>query len=201
MVVESLAVPPLHPQIFLRLSWGERKKQAPAVSLWVLSPNPCFQAGGQGRGPRPGSFSHPEKVIFHGPETMALKSPWTWQEPVYPAVRLRYSDGPPRPLTGEDPRGTAVLPAASRSSEQHQWPASLPHFCCQSARCPGLFTRNWPPCKGSKRWPWARLRQEAGRAVIGGAAVLSSQHGPTLLLQRSPLSGSMLTFQACGTSS
>lgn len=31
------------------------------------------------------------------------------------------------------------------------------------------------PCKGSKLWPWACLRQEAGQAVIGGLAELNGQ--------------------------
>lgn len=129
---------------------------------------------------------------------MASKLHWTWHQSVYPEVRLGHSDSPSAPLTVGTPRGLRSCPSASRSGEQHQRPPDVPYLRCQSARCPGLFTRSWPPCTGSKPWPWARLRQEAGRAVIGGAAVLSGQHRPRILPQQSPLNGSMLTFQACG---
>ena len=168
-------MPPLHPRSFWSFP-GERGRSRTLLSVckfFLQIPAPRLVAG---KGSQTRLISRPrKKFIFGGPETMAYKSPWTWQEPVYPAVRLRRSDGPQAPDRGT-PRGLWSCPSASRSSEQHQWPASRPHFCCQSARCPGLFTGSWPPCEGSKPWPWARLRQEAGRAVIGGTAVLSGQH-------------------------
>ena len=107
----------------------------------------------------------------------AEKPHWTWQEALYSEWGSDTLMAPGPPTVGT-PRGLWPCPSARRSGEQHQWPGGPLHFCCQSAHCPGLFTGSWPPCQGSKPWPWARPLQEAGRAVIGSAADLGGRHWP-----------------------
>ena len=164
------------PQIFPRLSERE-KSQDTSDPLWALSPNPCSQAGDRERDPDQAHPPTQKKSIFHGPEMMAERPHWTWQEALYTEWGSDTLMAPSPPTVGT-PQGTAVLSICP----QVQWAAPVAsrplHFCCQSAHCPGLFTGSWPPCQGSKPWPWARPRQEAGQAVIGSAAELGGRHWP-----------------------
>lgn len=119
------------------------------------------------RGSSPSSRSHPEK-------TKQNSSPGAVLWPGSPAGLA--------PRKGEWMRGnpwSLGRPLCSASRRAPKPPAATsprPGACCQSAAL--LFTSRWPACQGSKRWPWARVRQEAGRAVIGGCPCSVAEADP-----------------------